>query len=196
MKELFNSPNQNQACWRERIKKEVVARTTWNIRYSHKYLKEGTRPKKQPQQPPFASASRAGIGPVSATSFPVRKEVQVGQSQTRGIQDQLERQVRGAPQDIAAQGRPEDLEMKRPSPATLKLLFHGISHEGQGRALYLRERHQLTPEKKFKYPMVSSWEYGWHTGDSIKNYRTPAYAKVQPITKTFFAKNGIFHFPQ
>lgn len=57
--------------------------------------------------------------------------------------------------------------MKPPTSATLKLLFQGISHDGQGRTLYLKERHQLIPEKKYKYPMVSSWEYGWHVGKTI-----------------------------
>ena len=57
--------------------------------------------------------------------------------------------------------------MKPPTPATRKLLFQGISHDGRGRTRYLKERHQVIPEKKYKYPMVSSWEYGWHVGKTI-----------------------------
>ncbi|XP_029324557.1 protein ATP6V1FNB [Mus caroli] len=86
--------------------------------------------------------------------------------------------------------------MKPPAPATLKLLFEGISHDGQGRTLYLKERHQVIPEKKYKYPMVSSWAYGWHVGDFMKDYRTPAHAKTHPITKSFYVKNGIFSRPR
>ncbi|XP_036054718.1 protein ATP6V1FNB [Onychomys torridus] len=196
MEELFNSPN--QAFWEERIKKEVVARTTWNIRYGHKYLKEGSRTRKQSWQAPCGSVLKAG--PVPATGFPVRKEAQAGWLETKGVQDQLfkaggvqgdrVRQARGA------QGRPEDLEMRRPSPATLNLLFQGISHDGQGRTLYLKERNRLMPEEKYKYPIVSSWEYGWHVGDAMKNYTTPAHAKTHPITDSFYIKNGIFNIPR
>lgn len=54
--------------------------------------------------------------------------------------------------------------MRQVPPSTLQLLFQGISHDGQGRALYLRERHRQKPEEKFQYPILSSWEYGWHVG--------------------------------
>ncbi|KAL1780753.1 filamin-B isoform 4 [Sigmodon hispidus] len=167
MREVFNSAN--HSFWEERIKKEVVTRATWNIRYGHKYLKQESRTRKQSQQAPFGSVLKAG--PVPATGSPVRKEVQARWAETKGVQDQLfkaggvqgdrVRHTRGA------QGRPENLEMRHPTPATRKLLFQGISHEGQGRALYLKEQNRLIPEEKYKYPIVSSWEYGWHVGKTI-----------------------------
>ncbi|XP_038204611.1 protein ATP6V1FNB [Arvicola amphibius] len=202
MREMFNSPN--QAAWGERIKKEMVARATWNIRYGHKYLKEGSRTRKQARQAPCGSVLKAG--PVPATGSPVRKEIQVGWPETKRVQDQLfkaggvqgdrVRQPRGSPRYSAAQGRPEDLEMRQPTPATLKLLFQGISHDGQGRTLYLKERNRLIPEKKYKYPMVSSWEYGWHVGDVMKDYDSPTHARSQSIAKSFYIKSSIFHIPR
>lgn len=63
--------------------------------------------------------------------------------------------------------------MRRAPPGTLKLLFQGISHDGQGRALYLRERHRQKPEEKFLYPVLSSWEYGWNIGKGHHPVATP-----------------------
>ncbi|XP_050999239.1 protein ATP6V1FNB [Acomys russatus] len=203
MRELFN--DRNQAFLGEQIKKEVLARTTWTLRYGHKYLKEGSRARKQPRPAaPFGSVLKAS--PVASTGSPVRKEPQEGWPKTRGVQDQhftaggaqgsRARQARDAPEHAASQGRPENLKMKQPAPATLKLLFQGISHDGQGRQGYLKERYRLKPEEKFKYPMVSSWEYGWHVGDVMKDFRTPAHARMHPITKSFYLKNGLFYIPR
>lgn len=160
MRDLLNPSS--QAFWGERIRKEVVARTTWNVRYGHKYLKEESK-KRKSRQAPFASVSKAG--PVHSTGSPVRKEAQAGWPETSGVQGSRVRQARRTLQFTAGPGRPEDLEMKPPTPATLKLLFQGISRDG--RNLYLKQRHQLKPEEKYKYPMVSSWEYGWHVGKTI-----------------------------
>ena len=163
MRDLLNPTN--QAFWGERVRKEVVTRATWNARYGHKYLKEGSKIRNQSQTIPFGSVLKAG--PVPSTGSPVRKEVQVGWRESSGFQGSRPRQARRGLQYTAVEGRPEDLEMKPPAPATLKLLFEGISRDGQGRNLYLKERHQVIPEKKYKYPMVSSWEYGWHVGKTI-----------------------------
>uniref|UniRef100_A0AC11EBY1 Uncharacterized protein n=1 Tax=Ovis aries TaxID=9940 RepID=A0AC11EBY1_SHEEP len=170
MKDLLTS--QKQACWQEHIRKETAARVAWNLSYGHKHLKEGALPRKQPQKAAFPSAF--GARPSQATSSPDSKEVPAGRLETRELQDQLSR-------GVGVQG---------PAP---KLLFQGISHDGQGRASYLRERYRQKPEEKFLYPIVSSWEYGWHMGEAMKDARPPTYARFQPITKKFYIKSNIFH---
>jgi hypothetical protein len=175
MKELLTS--RSQAYWQERIQKETAFRATWNVRYGHKYLQEGTRARKQTQQAPFRSAMV--MAPVPATISPVYKEVQGGGPETQRVQDQLSRaggvqssppkedrlrQTRGATQSPADQSSTGNLEMRKVPSSTLKLLFQGISHDGQGRAQYLRKRYQQAPEEKFRYPILSSWEYGWNLG--------------------------------
>ncbi|XP_045386417.1 uncharacterized protein LOC123623387 [Lemur catta] len=172
--------SQNQARWQERIQKEAAARVAWKIKYGHEYRKEGTVPRRQLQQAPFRSALVAG--PAPATGHFDYKEVQVGRPETKGVRNQLSGAVgvqgapsegdRGTTQGPAGQTRPEGLEMRQAPPSTLQLLFQGISHDGQGRALYLRERHRQKPEEKFRYPIVSSWEYGWHVGISWLKCRT------------------------
>ncbi|MBZ3889235.1 hypothetical protein SUZIE_201810 [Sciurus carolinensis] len=207
MGELFTS--QSQAFWQERIQKETATRVAWNIHYGHKFLKEGTRAKKQLQQAPFKSALE--VGQVPATSSLVSKEVQVGHPEVQGVQNQLSsavgiqvptpkgiriRKARGATQGPAGHSRPEDLTMRQVPSSTLKLLFEGVSHDGQGRARYLQERHRQIPEEKFRYKILSSWEYGWHVGDAMRNFTIPEYARTQTITKTFYLKSSVFHFPR
>ncbi|GAB5568183.1 protein ATP6V1FNB isoform X1 [Prionailurus iriomotensis] len=236
---------QNQACWQECIRKEAAARVAWKIHYGHKYLKGGPTPRKRVQRAPFGSA-------LAATSSTESKEVQVGWPESKGVRDQLSGGggVRGpspkgnkvweaqrATQGPSVQPKPEGLEMRQVPPSTLQLFFQGLSHDGQGRALYLRERHRQKPEEKFLYPILSSWEYGWHVEqdlqpvgiwgasaalartlgvltlkcwdgwakgrnvmrgdtDAMKDTRAPTYARRQPITKTFYIKSGVFHFPR
>ncbi|XP_048210735.1 protein ATP6V1FNB [Perognathus longimembris pacificus] len=203
MRELIVS--QAQACWQEQIQKEAAIRANWNIRYGQRYLKDRTKPKKQPLQAPLKAS--LAMDPVPPSS----KKVQLKPPETQWSQDQLPRprsaqghppkedrfrQARGATHKLADQRRPEDLDMKRVPSSTLKLLYQGISYDGQGRAQYFRERNQKTPMEKFQYPILSSWEYGWHVGPVMKNFRTPTYARVLPITKSFYTKNGIFHCPR
>lgn len=179
MRELFTS--QSQACWREHIQKEKAARAAWTIRYGHKYLKEGPKVRKQPQAVYFRAGS--AVAPRPATNFPVSKESLAGPLETQRVQQQLLRTVgvqscppqrdrvweaREATPRPAGQSRPVGLHMRQVPLSTLQLLFQGISHDGQGRARYLRERHQQAPKEKYPYPIVSSWEYGWHLGKAIQ----------------------------
>uniref|UniRef100_A0A8C4QR17 Sperm microtubule inner protein 1 C-terminal domain-containing protein n=1 Tax=Eptatretus burgeri TaxID=7764 RepID=A0A8C4QR17_EPTBU len=51
-------------------------------------------------------------------------------------------------------------EMRPITPETQMLLFRGV----YGRQDYLKKRLEKSPEKKFDFPMLSSWEYGWKQG--------------------------------
>ena len=176
---------QNQACWQECIRKEAAARVAWKIHYGHKYLKGGPTPRKWVQRTPFGSA-------LAATSSTESKEVQVGWPESKGVRDQLSGgggvqglspkgnkvwEAQRATQGPSVQPKPEGLEMRQVPPSTLQLFFQGLSHDGQGRALYLRERHRQKPEEKFLYPILSSWEYGWHVGKGHHHLATPGLCR-------------------
>lgn len=162
MKDLLTS--QGQARWEERIRKEAVARATWKVNHGHKYPKERSLPGKRLQQALFHSP--LGVGTLPATSSPDRR---TGLPETKGVGAPPSRRVdiqeaQRATRGPAGQTKPESLEMKPVPSSTLQLLFQGISHDGQGRASYLRERNRQKPAEKFQYPILSSWEYGWHVG--------------------------------
>ncbi|KAM5315844.1 uncharacterized protein AAES06_020979 [Glossophaga mutica] len=204
MKDLFTS--QNQACWQECIWKEADARVSWKINYGHKYLKEGSLPKKRLQWAPFSSAPAVGSLPATSTADSKDQTARDQGGPGSALQESRcpgalaqGRQRLGGPKSNSESGgqtKPKDLGMRQVPLSTLQLLFQGISHDGEGRALYLRERHRQKPEEKFQYPVLSSWEYGWHMGDAMKDTRPPVYARSQPITQTFYIKSGVFHFPR
>ena len=49
------------------------------------------------------------------------------------------------------------------------ILFDGFSKDEKGRSKYLRMRKKFDPEEKYRYPQLSSWEYGWN----FKHITTP-----------------------
>ncbi|XP_042902592.1 protein SPMIP1-like [Parasteatoda tepidariorum] len=51
--------------------------------------------------------------------------------------------------------------MKPVSPQCRKLIYQGISHDGEGRRMYLNQRYRERPMERYYYPIVNSWEYGW-----------------------------------
>ncbi|XP_069875035.1 protein SPMIP1 [Dipodomys merriami] len=199
MRDLLITQAQN--CWQERIQKEAAIRANWRIHYGQQYLKDRTKAKRHTWQVPLNTS--LPVDPV----HPGCKKV----PETQRIQDQLPRprSVQGHPpkgerfgqaredtHKLAEQRKQEDFLMKPVPSSTLKLLYQGVSYDGQGRAQYFKERYQQTPMERFQYPILSSWEYGWHVGPVMKNFRTPTYARVHPISKSFYTTNGAFKFPR
>ena len=69
-------------------------------------------------------------------------------------------------------------------------LFKGFTKEGRGRYLYLKNRHEVSPEDKFSFPMLSSWEYGWKLKEARAPVR-PKYARTPKIKDTFYTRNRV-----
>ncbi|KFM77143.1 hypothetical protein X975_26104, partial [Stegodyphus mimosarum] len=53
-------------------------------------------------------------------------------------------------------------EMKPPLPEVKTVLYEGISHDGKGRAGYLKRRWKQEPENRFYNRVCTSWDYGWN----------------------------------
>lgn len=81
-------------------------------------------------------------------------------------------------------------EMKKASSGTLTKLYDGISREGKGRLAYLKERHEINPEGKYSFPVLSSWQYGWLLGPNA-DLQKPKHARSRKIADTFYTRNGI-----
>jgi len=82
-------------------------------------------------------------------------------------------------------------EMRAVDAPTKSTLFDGFSHEGKGRHQYLRHRHQLSPEAKFTFPMLSSWEYGWKIREEMPAYGRSNNARTAIVNDSFYARNGV-----
>ena len=90
------------------------------------------------------------------------------------------------------------MEMRPPSPETRNALFDGFTKEGKGRYQYLRKRYDTIPEKKFTFPILSSWEYGWRLEDVIKkeDIKKPPHGRTRIVSDTFYTRNGIGIAPE
>eukprot|EP01135_Chromosphaera_perkinsii_P005082 Nk52_evm7s314 gene=Nk52_evmTU7s314 len=78
----------------------------------------------------------------------------------------------------------EGARMKKPSPSERKLLYRGLSKEGEGRQQYLKNRYNKDPREKFEYPVTGSQQYGWYQ-DKI----FPDHPKQNLIQNSFYRRN-------
>eukprot|EP01136_Pigoraptor_vietnamica_P020586 Opistho-1_new@69660 len=77
----------------------------------------------------------------------------------------------------------------RPASAkTQKLLYMGISAEGEGRAAYLRRRREAMPQEKYVLPVLSNQAYGWEPYLPA----SPEKGRSKIVHDTFYRKNGVF----
>uniref|UniRef100_A0A1B6BZI2 Sperm microtubule inner protein 1 C-terminal domain-containing protein n=2 Tax=Clastoptera arizonana TaxID=38151 RepID=A0A1B6BZI2_9HEMI len=77
-----------------------------------------------------------------------------------------------------------------PVPFKVKdTLYHGISHNDEGRLKYLRLRQELSPEDKYYEPLLWSFGYGWKLGE--RAYPTiRGHGRVAIIKDNFTRKSG------
>ncbi|XP_038243474.1 protein ATP6V1FNB [Dermochelys coriacea] len=80
-------------------------------------------------------------------------------------------------------------EMKPVAPEVRKLLYQGISQDGEGRRRYLTLRTTRAPEEKYNAPVTTNFVYGWQMG-KVTNVYVPALPKCR--IESFFRKNGVF----
>eukprot|EP00668_Euglena_longa_P011265 GGOE01013656.1.p1 GENE.GGOE01013656.1~~GGOE01013656.1.p1 ORF type:complete len:154 (-),score=4.31 GGOE01013656.1:192-653(-) len=72
-------------------------------------------------------------------------------------------------------------------------LMDGISKEGTGRALYLKERAKINPQDKFKRPLTESQRIGWKCNSLPSPPELSQHHGHKPIISTnFYRKSGIF----
>lgn len=84
-------------------------------------------------------------------------------------------------------------EMRAASPDTKKMIYTGLSSEGNGRVAYLVKRKNKAPEEKFEYPLTSALEVGWNIKEIAKTaeIKEVHYGKSRIVRDTFFAESGV-----
>ncbi|XP_032996891.1 protein ATP6V1FNB [Lacerta agilis] len=184
MRGLLTTREQNG--WRELINKEASCRVSWKAKYGHKYPRRVTD---------YGVAKRKCFLPAIC---PPEKSASSLRCQEVTLQKEDGQQLSGKEEKQGEEGPSLQHplpEMRVPTPQTTQLLYQGFSHEGKGRHHYLKQRKMKSPEEKFCYPVLSSWEYGWRLGDVVKDMRTPIHGKSRIVKDTFYFKNGIFYHP-
>lgn len=79
------------------------------------------------------------------------------------------------------------------TPPVRCLLYDGFSKEEKGRHQYLKQRKDVIPERKYQFPLCSSWDYGWRLEDHIpkQSIKKPVYGRRAIVESDFFTRNGI-----
>ncbi|VDN14104.1 unnamed protein product [Dibothriocephalus latus] len=87
----------------------------------------------------------------------------------------------------------EQLDMRPASPATRRLIYTGVSAEGNGRAKYLKVRNRQGPDEKFGMKLSSAWNVGWRLSDNIKldDIKKSQFARTSVMQNTVYGVNGI-----
>jgi len=87
------------------------------------------------------------------------------------------------------------LDIMRPVPCeVMGLLYKGISHENEGRWLYLQKRMKEQPRNRYYFPETTSFGYGWHeVKDNLNCGRR--FGKSSAPRKDCYRRNGIQRDP-
>lgn len=175
----LNMDTQRQNFWKESIRKEAMVRLAWQTQYSKEFARTAGFNK-----------SRANKGSVDVK--PVMKNLQAKLEIKLNELPDNEVEEKADITKPARQPKTYTKEMRPASKPTIKLLYEGFSADGGGRYAYLEKRKTIIPEKKYEFPITSSFEYGWKNKDTMKGMKPAQYSRSSTIKEEFYRPNGIF----
>ncbi|KAJ8717417.1 hypothetical protein PYW08_005816 [Mythimna loreyi] len=83
----------------------------------------------------------------------------------------------------------ENAVMKPIEKKVLKIL-HKAKEKGASER-YLKERYKKSPEEKFLYRVVTSWDYGWQQKQAKQRARDVNFGRCYILKHTFYRKNNL-----
>ena len=158
----------------ESIEKEAVLRFAWQLRYG-----------KNKDLNSIAKQKNENANIVSARAFQSNISSQLQKLEKEENPKLLLSSRRSSRSGTALE------DMRPASVSTKSLLYNGISAHGEGRHAYLKKRHLLSPEHKYKFPILSSNLYGWKIMDYVKNPQHSPYGRTCVVRNTFYTNSGI-----
>lgn len=171
MARSFPADNRMQHFFEEQYTKETAARLQFHADQKAHSADGVTR------RPAAGPRVISGLPQINPMEFALRKKRE---------EEETLRQI------IEEARRSQTLDEMRPIDDQAKqTLYDGFSREGKGRHRYLRDRHQLSPESKFTFPMLSSWEYGWKIREEMPGYGRPNNARTATVKDSFYTRNGV-----
>ncbi|KAM4873938.1 protein SPMIP1 [Thomomys bottae] len=166
MARQLNMDTMRQNFWKEEYLREMLLRCEWRRKYGP--LLKAKQKAKAAARLPLKLPTLQPKTPLPAPSVPKAEPPK-------------------APSPVSA-ALPQS-EMYPVQPAIRALLYEGISHDFQGRYRYLNTRKLDNPEKRYFFPITTSFAYGWQLGPPPKQEITSC--KMCQID-SFFRKNGAF----
>ena len=81
-------------------------------------------------------------------------------------------------------------EMFPPNPQVKEKLYDGFTKEEKGRYQYMKSRNVIIPEKKYTYPILSSWDYGWKL-DQPSSADRSRFSRTRIVKDSFYTRNKV-----
>ncbi|GFT20680.1 uncharacterized protein NPIL_61391 [Nephila pilipes] len=146
-----------QKTFTEAIYKENDIRLKWNLKYGPRFKRSGGV--KWDEDPDVSDEEEEKEMKVCLYHPPSDRKIPAKEERSWPASTEKEAKTIARVELPPAVMKPVNRESKQ-------LLYHGLSHDGEGRALYLSHRYKKTPMERFYFPIVSSWEYGWDYGSN------------------------------
>jgi hypothetical protein len=169
----MNFDTQSQNFWKESVEKEAQVRLAWHLQYSKEFSRGNYKPRpRKPTMVPIPTRL-----PKTILAKPMEKAREEN-AETRN----------------SKQSSPSALltEMRPASSGTKKLLYTGLSAEGEGRRSYLQARKTKKPEQKYEYPLTNAWLYGWKISDIMRDVKPSRFGRTKIVRDSFYRENSIF----
>jgi hypothetical protein len=175
----LNMDTQRQNFWKESIRKEAMVRLAWQTQYSKEFARTGGFGKSRAKK-------------VSIDVEPVMRNLQEKLEIKLNELPDAEMETQAETTKPTSQPKTYLKEMRPASKRTVKVLYEGFSADGGGRYAYLEKRKTIIPERKYEFPITSSFEYGWKSKDAMKGMKPAQYSRSSTIKEEFYRPNGIF----
>nr|XP_002124916.1 protein ATP6V1FNB-like [Ciona intestinalis] len=182
----LNMDTQRQNFWKEAIKKEAYVRLAWHQKYRDNVSEDDqTQATEQQRTRSKRFQDMVPKPPTRSLTLPVLSYPKRRQPKLEVV----------APTTEVVDPNLLLVEMRPVSPGIRKMLYHGFTKEGKGRYQYLQARTIKKPEEKYEFPLTTSWEYGWHLDDVVKDFWAPQFGRSRIVRDTFYRRNGILYEP-
>ncbi|XP_068128724.1 protein SPMIP1 [Hyperolius riggenbachi] len=179
----FNLTTQKQEFLKECYVKEILTRFHWRHQHGQN-LPSLAKPKCNTAKP--KTKNRFSLPTIPNASSCGNKNEEAAE----GIHTNAQRVTDNGEVDDEEGADINDSLMRPASPRTQRLLYFGTSKEEEGRYRYMKTRNNLKPQDKYSYPLITSFEYGWHIGNIADN-QSSVFRRCRIVRDTFFRKNGI-----
>lgn len=175
----LNMDTQRQNFWKESIRKEAMVRLAWQTQYSKEFARTGVFGKNK------AKKVNINVTPVMKN---LQEKLDIKMSEIHSADPEFQDEIAKP----SSQPKMYLKEMRPASKQTVKLLYEGFSADGGGRYAYLEKRKTLIPERKYEFPITSSFEYGWKNKDAMRGMKPAQFSRSSTIKEEFYRPNGIF----
>lgn len=190
---VVRSDQRKENLWKEKTKRHEWHKLTGQIQYPRAYERLAKFPnavrreKRMTDMVPQTVPGR-GLKSVPPVWHPAKKQTEIMKIEM--IQKSFDH--------IYGTNRANCRPMFEPvNPVTRELIYEGVTREEEGKYAYLyKKRKYEVPEKRYKCPLTTNFEYGWHVIPIMKQFPPPLEnGRGRVMEESFWRNNKVFNDP-